>query len=196
MTIGSAACLPGHEPGAPPANSRSFGPKPSLSAEPATIGHGASPSQSRRGETDDLPRERILVAGDEVIVALDLQGTLRQAGYRIVGPVFSKTDVETLLRRGPVDCAVLDINLDGQATFAMADLLASSGIPFVLVAGCSPDELPKEHAARPMVAKPYTADQLLSAIRRQVSRDPGENTEHCYPTTPEVVSWPRVLPQL
>ena len=196
MTIGSAASLPGHEPGAPLPIFRPFGPSAGLSIAPAAMSQGAPPRRLPARLADDPPLGRILVIEDNAVVALDLQRILREAGYRVVGPASSLSDAERLIARGPIDCALLDIDLEAGRAAAMADRLDRAGIPFVFVTSDSRRDLPDKHAGRPVVAKPCTKDRVLEAVKRAMSAGADEESGIWYPTAPPSVSWPRVFPQL
>ena len=79
---------------------------------------------------DDL---HILVVEDEALLAVDLSLTLEDEGARIAGPCLT---VEDALRHdGPIDAAVLDVDLRGELVFPVADRLAETGKPFVFHTG-------------------------------------------------------------
>lgn len=107
---------------------------------------------------------RVLVVEDELLIALALETTLTTAGYSVAGPC---SDVDTALRslRGPaVDAALLDIDLDGQKVFPVADALADSGVPFAFLTGYGKAAVPERHAGRRQVNKPYMPRDLLKAL--------------------------------
>ncbi|MGZ5913191.1 MAG: response regulator [Reyranella sp.] len=143
---------------------------------------------------DDPPLGRILVIEDNAVVALDLQHILRGAGYRVVGPAPSVPDAERLVARGPIDCAVLD--MDFKDVFAVADHLDLCGIPIVFATSDPREDLPQEHARRPVVTRPYDKEQVLQAVERAISRRVEGDSEIWYPMAPRTISWPRVFPQL
>lgn len=57
------------------------------------------------------------------------------------------------------DAAMLDMNLHGDRTHAVAEALALRGVPFVFATGYS-GCMPQEYEHRPILAKPYSAQQL------------------------------------
>jgi DNA-binding NtrC family response regulator len=145
---------------------------------------------------DDPPLGRILVIEESAVVALDLQRILREAGYRVVGPAPSVTDAERLIARGPIDCAVLDLDLKGDKAFALADHLDLCGIPIVFATGDPHRNLPEERAHRTFIAKPYVKEQVLEAVERAISGRAAGHGGIWYPMAPQTISWPRVFPQL
>ena len=105
---------------------------------------------------DDPPRGKVLVIEDEAVVALDLQRTLREAGFRTVGPATSLADIQQLIDRGAIDCAVLDLDVDRRAPLPIADLLAFAEVPFVFLSDVPRPMLPPPHRRRPVVKKPFS----------------------------------------
>lgn len=53
----------------------------------------------------------VLIVEDESIVALDIAGTLEEAGYRVTGIADSYDEAMQLLKQQPVDIMICDINL-------------------------------------------------------------------------------------
>lgn len=146
------------------------------------------------GLTDEVPRGKILVVEDEAVVALDLQRTLREAGYRVVGPATSLADVQKLIARGTIDCAVLDLAIDRRTPIPVADLLAFAEVPFVFLTDGDKSGLPQQHAHRPVVNRPYAEHDLLAAVERAMRRH--GRSEKALLRSPPPVSYPRVFPQL
>lgn len=185
MTVGSAAFLTGPAPAA----LQPFSPVPQV---PVPRAH-------------DWPNGRILIAGPQAVIALDLQRILRDAGYRVVGPVATAAEARRLIDRGPVDGAIVDLDLDLSAASAILKLLDDAGIPAVFLSGAALQELPERHRDRPLVHKPYTGAGLLTALRRALAKaeyeaeGQGERQGEgafLYPVSPPPMPWPRVFPQL
>ncbi len=193
--IGSAAFLTGPAPAALQPFFRSFPP----AAVPGTA--SPRPFSPRKPPpvplTHDWPNGRILVVGPRAVVALDLQRILRDAGYRVVGPVATAAEARRLIDRAPLDAAIVDLDLDPAAAAAIVELLDEAGIPAVFLSGAALQKLPERHRDRPLVHKPYTGAGLLTALRRALEKaeDEGEGG-FAYPISPPPMPWPRVFPQL
>ena len=99
-------------------------------------------------------RPRVLVMEDEWIIAEQLESTLTEGGFEVVGPVGRIDAAISLLEDGSIEAAVLDINLHDQPTFGFATRLAASDIPFVFVSGYSKVNLPAALRTRPLLQKP------------------------------------------
>ena len=77
----------------------------------------------------------MLVVEDEALTALALQSLLERAGYVVLGPVGRVEDALDLLRSGPPDAAVLDVNLFGATVDPVAHALEAMGVPFLFCTG-------------------------------------------------------------
>jgi|SRR5215207_5744187 DNA-binding NtrC family response regulator len=118
--------------------------------------------------------ERILVAEDECVIALDLTDTLECAGAAVIGPAATVQETLRLAMTEAVDRAILDFNLaDGEVTPALK-FLASKGVPTVIYTGRGlPPELASQHPDLTILRKPVPHRQLvaeLAAAKATVSR--------------------------
>ena len=111
---------------------------------------------------------RVLIAEDEFLVGIQLEEDLRSAGCSIVGP-FSRLETATLAaRRERFDLALLDINLNGDRVYPLADELSARGAPFIFLSGYLSAALPERFRGSPRMAKPHDPAALLKAIRAAV----------------------------
>jgi DNA-binding LytR/AlgR family response regulator len=107
---------------------------------------------------------RVLVAEDEFLLALEVEDTLRRAGYEVVGPAATAAEAERLAREQALDAAVLDVDLRDDVVFAAADALALRGVPFVFLTGYGPASLPGRLRGRVVLDKPYAVERLPTAL--------------------------------
>jgi DNA-binding response OmpR family regulator len=122
-----------------------------------------------------LSGERILVAEDECMIALDLTDTLERAGASVIGPAATVQEVLKLAMSETPDRALLDFNLaDGEVT-PVLELLASKGVPVVVYTGRGlPPELMARHPDLTILRKPVPHRQLvaeLAAAKATVSHE-------------------------
>ena len=84
-----------------------------------------------------LDGRRIMVVEDDYLVALALSAVLEDAGAHVVGPVASAQEAVALLEEGreAVDAAVLDVDLNGEKLYPVADALALRDIRFIFATG-------------------------------------------------------------
>ncbi|CCV05672.1 Response regulator receiver protein [Mesorhizobium metallidurans STM 2683] len=111
---------------------------------------------------------RILIVEDEWLIAEDHAAQLRDAGHRIVGPVASvSAAIDHVEREGP-DVALLDIQLNGETSYALADTLRGKAIPFAFVTGHS-SNIPERFADIKVLQKPVSQWALTSAVTALVA---------------------------
>jgi DNA-binding response OmpR family regulator len=116
---------------------------------------------------------RVLVVEDEVLIALDTQETLADAGYEVVGPAERMDRALALAETEPLDGAILDVNLGREQIWPVADALLARGVPFVLLTGMASDcKVPDAHREAPLVAKPILPDALLGALAKALKISP------------------------
>ncbi len=151
-------------------------------------GTGLFPVFGYAGTIDRPPRGRILIVEDQLPLALEMQKHLRDAGYRIVGPAGSQSEVERLVRAGRLDAAVIDLDSRRSAPIAVADWLAAEQVPFAVIASDERD-LPHELALRPLITKPVSPSALVDTVDQMVSGGAGA-------TAIPYARGPRLFPQL
>jgi CheY-like chemotaxis protein len=113
-----------------------------------------------------LTGRRILVVEDETLVAMLVEDTLIDAGAVVLGPVATVAEALALLNAERPAMAVLDLNLAGETSEPVADVLTQMGVPFVVASGYGAAGLPPRHAHVPVLAKPYAPEDLTAALAR------------------------------
>jgi CheY-like chemotaxis protein len=145
--------------------------------------------------TLDLPQGKVLMVVDDAVVALDLQRLLREAGYRVVGPVTTVSEVQRAIERGAIDCAIVDLDVDRRAPLPIADLLAFADVPFVYLSTGVLGPPPVWHRHRLLVEKPFTREAVLAALEKATAR-PREVANDNRWQGGVVVPWTRVYPPI
>jgi two-component sensor histidine kinase/CheY-like chemotaxis protein len=108
---------------------------------------------------------RILVVEDSTLAGLELCEILTEAGFVAIGPATSVARGLAMLSENQIALAVLDVNMNGEMVFPVADALRQRKIPFVFVTGYGDDYAWPEHLRHaPQLRKPVQAFQLLDAI--------------------------------
>lgn len=107
---------------------------------------------------------RVLIVEDEALVALDLAESVRGMGHEVAGPFGTGAEARPMCRAGSIDFAVMDFNLKGETTEALADALRAEDVPFVVVTGFRRDGLPAGFRDAPILAKPLQPGSLKAAI--------------------------------
>lgn len=118
-----------------------------------------------------LAGKRILVVEDEYFVASDLKRAFLAAEAVVVGPVGDLGRGLALTAGEPLDAAVLDVNLEGETSYAIADALAEQEVPYMFLTGYDGWALPERYRAAPRVAKPFPIQTVLSCVGRLVGAE-------------------------
>ncbi len=117
------------------------------------------------GGTTTLAQMRVLVVEDEYFIADDMVRALRKLGAEVVGPVPTKEEALTLIHSGEsIHAGVLDINLQGDADFSVADTLTARGVPFVFATGYDDRAIPAAYKDVPRWEKPFEPHDLALSL--------------------------------
>jgi DNA-binding response OmpR family regulator len=108
---------------------------------------------------------------DEFLIAMELDLTLRSAGYQVLGPAPNVSTALGLLRTERPDAAVLDVNVAGERVTPVAEVLRAMMVPFILASGYGVADLHAEPVLRDSVniGKPSRSDLLLKELRDVLS---------------------------
>jgi DNA-binding response OmpR family regulator len=106
---------------------------------------------------------RILVVEDEYLIADDLCQGLTDKGVTIVGPVGTLQDAQDMARAQEIQAAVVDINLRGEASYPLLDMLIERGIPVLLVTGYDVADVPADYRTLAMLQKPVGKASVAKA---------------------------------
>jgi two-component system, response regulator PdtaR len=112
----------------------------------------------------------VLVVEDDFIVAFDVQTMLEDRGARVLGPASTLSEGHALLARQRPSFAVLDVNLNGEYVFALADELQAQCVPFVFTTAYADDDrlFPPQLRSVPRLNKPVLPDLLIGQLLRMI----------------------------
>lgn len=112
-----------------------------------------------------LTGRRILVAEDDYMIAQELVRTFQRLGAEIVGPAPTVARALALLETGgPLDGAVLDINLRDEMVFPVAEALGARGVPFVFATGYDHSVIPEGYHSIVRCEKPADPVKVARAL--------------------------------
>lgn len=107
----------------------------------------------------------ILLVEDDFFVADDFAAEFEAAGATVVGPAATLTKALDLIERtGHLDGAVLDIDLQGEAAYAVVDALRARAVPIVFVTGYDRSAIPERYDDVPLCEKPVDLEQVSRAM--------------------------------
>jgi DNA-binding response OmpR family regulator len=111
---------------------------------------------------------RILLVEGEALVAMLVEDELLDAGAHIVGTATSVAEalriIEVAMGDGGISAAVLDLNLDGEAVWPVANALDELGVPFVFESGYGLGCNTGKYVMAPVLHKPFDPRALIGAV--------------------------------
>jgi DNA-binding response OmpR family regulator len=112
---------------------------------------------------------RILLVEDEPMIAFALEDMVLELGYDVVGPAHRLNEALELAREADFNAAVLDVNLNEEPSFPIADLLRERGIPFLFATGYAEGGVGWNGGQATVIAKPYSLEQLGRALEQLIA---------------------------
>ena len=107
----------------------------------------------------------VLLVEDDYFIADDLIRTFEASGAEVVGPVASVAGALDLIAATErLDGAVLDINLQGEMAYPVADALVARGVPFVFATGYDEASIPARFAHIIRCEKPVESEKIARAL--------------------------------
>jgi DNA-binding response OmpR family regulator len=125
-------------------------------------------------EAGAWPNLRVIIIEDEALVVMLLEDMLTQIGCRVVGLASHLDKAVELAGSADADLAILDVNLDGQQAYPVAERLAARGVPFVFATGYG-----RGHGFgdRPALQKPFRLEDLRRVIAEAMCGAEAANPE-------------------
>jgi CheY-like chemotaxis protein len=107
---------------------------------------------------------RVLIIEDETLISLLLEDMLTELGCTVLGSASSVEAAIEMLDRAAPGVVVLDINLAGEKSYAVAEALVERRVPFVFSTGYADGRLDAPWQGRPVLQKPFGQEQLAQAL--------------------------------
>ncbi len=101
-----------------------------------------------------------------MLVLMMIEDMLADLGCESVTTAATTDKAITLIGSQVFDAAMLDVNLNGKTSRAVADVLAARGVPFLFSTGYSGDAMSDGHRERAVLKKPFKYEELAEALRR------------------------------
>lgn len=106
----------------------------------------------------------VLVVEDEVLIAMDLQHSLQELGWNVVGPVALMDKAMQLVESENIHVGLLDYNIRSGTSAQIARALLDKSIPVIFLSGDTFRERAEEFAQCKVMAKPVSMDELDAAL--------------------------------
>jgi CheY-like chemotaxis protein len=112
----------------------------------------------------------VLIVEDESLISMMLEDFLESLGHEVAGTCETVSDALERVEQGGFDVAIIDVNLNGERVWPVADRLAARGIPYVLATGGHIEPPPVAHASAPVLSKPFTLDAIEPVLAEACGR--------------------------
>jgi CheY-like chemotaxis protein len=111
-----------------------------------------------------LSGRRVLIIEDESMVTMLIEDTLADIGCEVAGTASRLDEARKKASSLCFDVVILDVNLNGRHTYAVAEILIRRGIPFLFATGYDNLDLPEPFRDVPILAKPFRERDLEEAL--------------------------------
>lgn len=118
-----------------------------------------------------LTDKRVLVVEDEMLVLMGLEDMLADLGCSAVTRAANVNQALGLIERQRFDLATLDLNLDGQESYPVAQALDEHGVPFAFSTGYGKHGVGGGYGDRPVLDKPFSRTQLAGILKALIADD-------------------------
>jgi CheY-like chemotaxis protein len=119
-----------------------------------------------------LSGRRVLIVEDDMMVLMLIEEMLADLGCESVTAAAGVDQALALMDGRAFDVAMLDVNLNGEKSYPVADALVARDIPFFFATGYSDRVTREGYPERPVLRKPFKFEELVEMLARLVSRDP------------------------
>lgn len=117
----------------------------------------------------NLRGKRIMIVEDEILIAMELEMSLQDAGSDVVGPFTELAQADSIQDRSVVDAALLDVNLNGDVVYPLADRLQQMDVPLVFYTGNADYHvLEDRYPNAAIIKKPADPDALLDVLSKSI----------------------------
>jgi DNA-binding response OmpR family regulator len=120
---------------------------------------------------DRIRHLKVLVVEDDALVGLFLESLFETVGVEQAVEVAQTLEAaHWLAHSGAFDIALLDVYLNGEPSFAVAEVLQARGIPFAFASGYTSDEARQRFPGVPLLAKPFQVAELEGVVSGLLAR--------------------------
>ena len=125
-------------------------------------------TESKRMDTS-IEGRRIFVVEDESVITMLLQDMLEELNCEVVSLASRFQDALDKAKTLSFEVAILDVNLNGQRTFPIAEALTERGLPFIFATGYGAAAVPETFRDAPVLQKPFRLADLERAVRNALA---------------------------
>jgi DNA-binding NarL/FixJ family response regulator len=106
-----------------------------------------------------LQGKAVFIVEDDELSALTIKDFVEGLGCQVIGHARTLDEALTATEHADIDIALLDVDLQGERSYAVAEGLAGRHVPFVFTTGTT-ETGPEWCKDRPRVLKPFSGTSL------------------------------------
>jgi len=99
-----------------------------------------------------------------MLVLMTIESMLADLGCESVTAAATAAQALAFTESQVFDVALLDLNLNGHQSYAVADALIALNVPFAFSTGYGSDGVSEDYRDRPMLRKPYQPDAMARIL--------------------------------
>ena len=114
----------------------------------------------------------VMLLEDEYLIALDAERNLEELGVKNIRVVNTLPAAAAIADAGDVDVAVLDLNINGEMSYEVAEMFRKKRIPIVFASGYELRNKiePDLEDTAVHLRKPYTSESLKDALEAALAK--------------------------
>ncbi|MGI8705134.1 MAG: response regulator [Sphingomicrobium sp.] len=124
-------------------------------------------------DSEFLSGKRVLVVEDEMFVAMQIEDMLGDLGCTSITSAATIQTALDSIAANTFDLATLDLNLNGERSFLIAEALSERHIPFAFATGYGANSIDEAFGDRPVLNKPYSFFQFKKVLEELVANGDG-----------------------
>lgn len=125
---------------------------------------------------------RVMVLEDDPFCAILLEDMLHDLGFTVLGPFGELDDAVAFVEThgDEIDVAILDVNIHGEYSYNLAELLVRRKMPFFFSTGYTPARLPLRWRMWPNIGKLFTEARLVAMIGQCYASPADQQADHIW----------------
>ena len=113
----------------------------------------------------DFAGIKVLVVEDEQIISMFIENSLSDLGCKSITFATNLTDAKNKVAKGDFDVVLLDVNLKGELSFPLAEILSAQHLPFIFSTGYGNFGIPVHLQNVPVLQKPFQENELREKLQ-------------------------------
>jgi two-component SAPR family response regulator len=107
---------------------------------------------------------KVLIIEDEPLISMFIEDSLADIGCTTVGTITRLSGAASKIDEVECDVIMLDVNLSGEQTIELAELLLKRRLPFIFSTGYGHSGIPPHLHHVPVLQKPFQEGDLRDAL--------------------------------